>query len=157
MTADPSFARARLLALLVPLALIIGALGSQYIGKLFPCEMCHWQRWPHYFAILIAALAFFVKSPGTQRLLVALAGLAILVSGLIGAYHAGVEYHWWAGITECTSTASGRTLEDIMNAPIVRCDVPQWTLGLISLAGFNFLISTAAALAIFAGLRRKMA
>ena len=37
--------------------------------------------------------------------LVALAAIAILVSGAIGAFHAGVEYKWWDGITACTSCA----------------------------------------------------
>ncbi|MEO7655182.1 MAG: disulfide bond formation protein B, partial [Sphingomicrobium sp.] len=49
---------ARLLALLLPASLLAGALGSQYVGGLFPCEMCYWQRWPHAAAILLAALAF---------------------------------------------------------------------------------------------------
>ena len=53
---------ARLLALLLPLGLLGGALGSQYIGGLHPCEMCYWQRWPHAAAILLAALAF--TAPG---------------------------------------------------------------------------------------------
>jgi disulfide bond formation protein DsbB len=48
----------------------------------------------------------------------------------------------------------GDPLEAILNAPLVRCDQVQWELFGISLAGFNFLISTAAALAIFALLRR---
>ncbi|MFL6722003.1 MAG: disulfide bond formation protein B, partial [Sphingomonas sp.] len=51
-------AAARLIALLLPLALLGGALGSQYLGGLHPCEMCYWQRWPHAAAILLAALAF---------------------------------------------------------------------------------------------------
>ncbi|MBC7950532.1 MAG: disulfide bond formation protein B, partial [Rhodospirillaceae bacterium] len=38
---------ARWLALLVPAGLLGGALGSQYLGGLYPCEMCYWQRWPH--------------------------------------------------------------------------------------------------------------
>lgn len=142
-----------MLALLIPLTLILGALGTQFIGGLFPCEMCHWQRWPHYFAIPVAALAFFVKPAGTQRLLVALAAVAILISGLIGAFHAGVEYHWWPGITACT--AGYTSLEDIMSAPLVRCDVAQWEFAGISLAGFNFLISTIGALTIFWLLARK--
>ena len=37
-----------------------------------------------------------------------------------------------------------------MNTPLVRCDEPAWPLLGISLAGFNFLISTATGLAIFA-------
>jgi disulfide bond formation protein DsbB len=138
---------ARRLALLLPLALIAGALGSQYIGHLFPCEMCHWQRWPHYTAILIAALAFVVPGRGPVRALVTLAALAIAISGAIGAFHAGVEYHWWEGITACSQTASGHggsadeILARLMNAPIVRCDSAQWTLFGISLAGFNAILS----------------
>ena len=147
------FDAARWLALGVPLALIAGALGSQYWGGLFPCEMCHWQRWPHYTAIVLAALAFVV--PGTAaRALVALAGIAILMSGAIGVFHAGVEYHWWQGITACTTTvASGGgnmddLLERIMKAPLIRCDQAQWTLFGISLAGFNALFSLAGGFAV---------
>ena len=33
---------ARLLAFLLPLALLAGAYGSQYFGGLYPCEMCWW-------------------------------------------------------------------------------------------------------------------
>src|SRR6185312_13916599 len=35
------------------LALLLGALGFQYLAHLPPCEMCHWQRWPHIAAALI--------------------------------------------------------------------------------------------------------
>ena len=58
-------AAARLIALLLPLALLGGALGSQYLGGLHPCEMCYWQRWPHAAAILLAALAF--TAPAASR------------------------------------------------------------------------------------------
>lgn len=37
-----------------------------------------------------------------------------------------------------------------MNAPVVRCDHAPWDLFGISLAGFNFLISTAGAILVFA-------
>lgn len=143
---------ARALALAVPLALMAGALGSQYLGGLFPCEMCHWQRWPHYAAIVLAGAALIPQAP--QRQLVALAALAIAVSGAIGVFHAGVEYGWWAGITGCTTTIGSTTgstedlLKQIMAAPLIRCDQPQWTLWGVSLAGFNALFSLAAALAI---------
>jgi len=33
---------------------------------------------------------------------------------------------------------------------VIRCDEPQWTLFGISLAGFNFLISTVGGLAVLA-------
>ncbi|OYY92021.1 MAG: disulfide bond formation protein DsbB [Sphingomonas sp. 28-66-16] len=160
-----AFDRARLIALLLPLALMAGALGSQLVGGLYPCEMCHWQRWPHYAAIALAALAFVVPGADARRVLVALAALAILTSGAIGVFHAGVEYHWWQGITACTSTigagAGGGTTEDIlarvMAAPIVRCDAPQWTLGGISLAGFNALFSIAGGTAILGLMMRSKA
>ncbi|MGN6269372.1 MAG: disulfide bond formation protein B [Sphingomonas sp.] len=150
---DRHFTSARWIALLLPAALLAGAWGSQLIGGLVPCEMCHWQRWPHYAAVVITALAFVVPGASNRRGLVWLAALAIAISGAIGVYHAGTEYHWWAGMTACTSEiqAGGSTddmLKAIMAAPIVRCDQPQWTLAGISLAGFNAIFSFAGALVI---------
>jgi len=136
-------ARARWIALLVPFALMAGALGSQYIGHLVPCEMCMWQRYPHYGAIAAAALAILLRRTPLSLPLTMLAGLLILTSGGIGAFHAGVEYKWWPGPQHCTgSVAPGADfLKRLLAAPVVRCDEPQWTLFGISLAGFNFLIS----------------
>jgi disulfide bond formation protein DsbB len=150
-----SFQKARALALLVPAALLAGAWGFQLIGHLYPCEMCHWQRWPHYAALPIALLAFVPGMP--QRPLVALAAIAIAISGAIGVAHAGVEYHWWQGFTPCTSTfgSGGDTLTAIMNAPVVRCDAPQWTFAGISLAGFNAIVSLGGALVILVLLTRR--
>lgn len=149
------FAKARALALVISGALIAGALGSQYLGGLAPCEMCLWQRWPHYAAIGLAALAFVVP----QRALVWLAALAILISGGIGIFHAGVEYHWWEGLTQCSqvpgSGGSGNILADIMKTPLVRCDQAQWSLFGISLAGYNAIISIGGALLIMRLLMRK--
>ena len=149
MTRD--FVRARWIALLLPAALLAGAWGFQLIGGLVPCEMCHWQRWPHYAALPLAILAFLMPGVGPRRLLVGLAALAIAASGAIGVLHAGVEYHWWEGFTPCTATVwhSGSVddvLAQIMKAPIVRCDAPQWTLFGVSLAGFNAVLSLGGAL-----------
>lgn len=145
-------ARANLVALLVPAALMAGALGSQYVGGLYPCEMCHWQRWPHYAAIALALAAFALKSP-IRPVMIALAAFAILTSGGIGVAHAGVEYHWWPGFTACSSTAGGTSMHDILNAPIIACDKAQWRFGGISLAGFNALFSLLGGLTVLALLR----
>jgi disulfide bond formation protein DsbB len=156
------FTTARALALLIPLALMAGALAFQYLGHLYPCEMCWWQRYPHIAAIILAGLAFVAPGIGAKRALVLLAALAIIVSGAIGAFHAGVEYHWWEGITACSSTMTGsggtpaEQLARIMNAPIVRCDVAQWTLYGISLAGFNALLSLGGGAAILWLMRRPI-
>lgn len=142
-------ATARLLVLLLPTALMAGALGSQYLGGLYPCEMCHWQRWPHYAAIGIAILAFIIRP--AARPLTILAAIAIIISGAIGAFHAGVEYGWWEGLTQCsTISSSGDVLADIMSAPLVRCDEVQWALFGISLAGWNAIISLGGGAAILA-------
>jgi disulfide bond formation protein DsbB len=148
--------RARAVALIVPAVLVGGAYGFQYLGGLFPCEMCWWQRYAHFAALGLAVAAFVL--PG-KRLWVALAGLAILVSGLIGGYHAGVEYGWFKGLTECTSQISfsggGDPLKAILSAPIIRCDVVQWKIFGISLAGFNFILSVLGAGAVFGLLGKK--
>ena len=140
---------ANILALAVPVALLGGADVGQYAFGLYPCDMCWWQRYPHFAAIALATLAF-VAPP--RRLWIALAALAVLGSGLIGAFHAGVEYGWWEGLTACSNAAGsgdGDPLAAVLNAPLVRCDEIQWSLFGISLAGWNFILSTLGAGAIF--------
>ncbi|MEW4449553.1 disulfide bond formation protein B [Qipengyuania sp. JC766] len=151
----PATRLAQRLALGIPAALLAGAYISEFGFGLYPCEMCWWQRWPHFAAVGLA-LASTVLPP--RKLWIAMAALAILVSGAIGGFHAGVEYDWWEGITGCANMVAageGSALDAILNAPIVRCDEAPWTLFGISLAGFNFLISTAAGLAILALIARK--
>jgi len=154
MTASDRLAQR--LALAVPALLLGGAYVGEYAFGLWPCEMCWWQRYAHFAALALALLSTVVAP---RRVLVGLAGLAILVAGLTGAYHAGVEYGWWEGFTACSNFAvtpeGGNALDAIMNAPLVRCDEVQWSLFGISLAGWNFLVSTASALWIFALLRKK--
>ncbi len=142
------------LALLVPAGLLGGALFSQYAMGLYPCEMCYWQRWPHWAALLFAVLGFATRKESWSDILIILAAIAIAVSGLIGGFHAGVEYGWWEGITGCANNVAPANsaddmLANITNAPLIRCDVPQWTLWSISLAGFNFLLSLGGALTIW--------
>ena len=141
-------ALARLIALLLPLALLGGALGSQYLGGLHPCEMCYWQRWPHGAAILLAALAFTGSAESSRsRAFTLLAALAIAVSGAIGVYHAGVELRIFEGLTACTATGAV-TLQDILATPLVRCDQVQWSFLGISMAGWNAILSLGGAAAI---------
>ena len=147
--------RARALALLVPAGLLGGALLSQYVGGLYPCEMCYWQRWPHAAAILLAIGALLSPLGSARtRPLVLLAALAIAISGAIGVFHAGVELGYWEGITTCT-TSGAVSLEDILNVPLIRCDQVQWSFLGISMAGWNAIISLAGAAAITALAWRK--
>lgn len=139
-----------LLAGAYSLAMILGALFFQYVVLVPPCEMCHWQRWPHDVAFVVGlggALLFYFRiiDRSSMRLLAWLTLLAILVTAGIGAWQAGVEYRWWPGPASCTGPRFLLTQGLDLNAPVVSCDNPQWTLLGISLAGYNFLCSTALA------------
>jgi disulfide bond formation protein DsbB len=140
----------RLIALLLPLALLGGALGFQYIGGLYPCEMCWWQRYPHAAAIVLAALAFTASAESKRsRTLTLLAALAIAISGAIGVYHAGVELQIFQGFTTCSTTAKAASttelLQQLMKVPLIRCDQVQWSLFGISMAGWNAIFSLSGA------------
>src|SRR5690349_3734013 len=139
-----SLQQARALALLVPAALLAAAFGSEYLGGLYPCEMCWWQRWAHFGALAFALLSF-APMADKGRSMVWLAALAILTSGAIGAYHAGVEAKIFEGFTQCTASGGGGTAEEmldrILSGPLVRCDDIQWSFLGISMAGWNAIVS----------------
>ncbi len=151
-------AAARLIALLLPLLLLAAAYGSQYFGGLFPCEMCWWQRYAHFAALPLAALAFTGPAESSRaRAFTLLAALAIAVSGAIGVYHAGVELKIFEGFTQCTGTGAV-TLEEIIHAPLIRCDQVQWSFLGISMAGWNAIISlSGAAVITFLALKGRRA
>jgi disulfide bond formation protein DsbB len=148
-----SLGLAKLLALLLPAALLAGAYGSEYFGGLFPCEMCWWQRYAHFVALAFALAAYAGgRLPDRGRSLVWLAALGILASGAIGVYHAGVEAGVFEGFTQCTSTISGGSTDDLLKAilaaPVIRCDQIQWAFLGISMAGWNAILSVSGALLV---------
>ncbi len=152
----PNLSLARALALLVPVALLAGAWAFQFWGGLFPCEMCWWQRYAHLVAVALALTAFAVaRRRGLDRIFLGLAALAILTSGMIGVYHAGVEAGIFPGFTQCSrnvfhATSTNDLMTQIMNKPLISCDQVQWrdpVLGL-SMAAWNAMISTLFALLI---------
>ncbi|HEV2649679.1 MAG TPA: disulfide bond formation protein B [Rhizomicrobium sp.] len=144
----------------VSLALILGALGFQYIGNYPPCEMCHWQRWPHIAAAVVGLIGGLLLSSGvlparTAPFVAALAILGVAAGGVMGVYHAGVEWHWWLGPQACTTGFVFNGHLDL-TAPVPHCDIPAWTLFGISLAGYNAIFSLgAAALGTVLLVRRK--
>ncbi len=136
-------------------ALLIGALGFQYIGGLPPCKLCYWQRYPHMIAVVIGVLALF----GRSRLLPVLGALAALTSANVGLYHTGVERGWWEGPTTCTSGPIGglstdALVDQIMAAPLVRCDDIAWQFMSLSMASWNAIASLLLAIIWIAAARR---
>jgi disulfide bond formation protein DsbB len=138
-------------------ATLAGAWFMQLVMKLQPCPLCLEQRIFHYIAVPLAALvAVAAWRKAARGLLAAGFGLLLLlmVTGAgLAAYHAGVEWHWWAGPSECTgplNSFGSNLLKELETFSIVRCDEASWRLFGLSLAGYNVLISLA--LAALAGL-----
>ncbi|MGN6517550.1 MAG: disulfide bond formation protein B [Rhizomicrobium sp.] len=143
----------------VSAALILGALGFQYLGGYPPCEMCMWQRYPHFVTIAVglgggALLAAGLLPQSLAKPVALVAALAIAITGAIGVYHAGVEWNLWKGPSACTGSAFQLSGTLNLNAHVVSCDHAAWRLFGISMAGYNAIISLAAAAFAFALLAR---
>jgi len=114
--------------------------------RLAPCELCLWQRWPYWVAVGFAALALVL--PRFRAPLLVLAGVAALVSGVLGGFHLGVEQGFWPSpLAGCKAATAGgaMSIEDMMKslAPIPNkpCDAPAFLIpGLpISMAAMNMV------------------
>lgn len=149
--------RSGLLVALAAAGTLALVLIAQYGFGLPPCEMCHWQRWPHIAALVFGLGALLL--PRWRAQLLGLAALSFAITGGIGVFHAGVEWKWWQGLTSCSSTTTASSLDalraQLMAAPVVRCDEAAIRVLGLSMAGWNALWS--AALAIFALLAAKRA
>jgi disulfide bond formation protein DsbB len=141
---------------------LCGAWFFQYVLKLPPCPICLDERIPYYIGIplaLLTAIAAQRRAPG--RLVPV--GLAVLLLAFLwntglSAYHAGVEWHWWPGPTDCSGpisdfTAKGPLINQLQSVQLVRCDAAAWRLFGISLAGYDALVSLALAAIAALGLR----
>ncbi|WP_299702765.1 disulfide bond formation protein B [uncultured Tateyamaria sp.] len=135
-------------------ALLLGAFAFQHLGGLPPCKLCIWQRYPHVAAIALGALALFFPLP----VLIALGAIAALSTAGVGAYHVGVEQGWWEGPTSCSSGAidtldPDALFDQIMAAPLIRCDEIAWQFAGLSMAGWNMVLSIMIAAVWIAALR----
>lgn len=136
-------------------ATLAGAWYFQLVLHLPPCPLCLEERIPYHVVIplsLLLAIAAWVRAPAK---LLAVGFVVILAAALfnvvLSTYHAGVEWHLWAGPTDCTGTLNdlktgGALADQLRSFNVVRCDEAAWRLFGISLAGYNALISLALAL-----------
>lgn len=140
-------------------ALLLGALGFQHLGGLAPCEMCLWQRWPHGAAIALGALGLVLP----WMIVPLLGAVAAATTAGIGLYHTGVERDWWEGATACSTgdlssigqLSTQDLLAQIMDAPLVRCDVVAWEFLSLSMASWNAALSAGLAVIwVLAAMRR---
>jgi disulfide bond formation protein DsbB len=131
-------------------ATLAGAWFMQLMLDIRPCPLCLEQRYAYYLMVPLAALTALAAAKDAPRA-VLLVGLAILAAAALGnaglaTYHAGAEWHFWQGPTECTGPvgnlgSAGNLLERLDTVKVVRCDEVQWKFLGLSLAGYNVLIS----------------
>jgi disulfide bond formation protein DsbB len=145
-------ARASFLLALASAAILVAALGLQYLGGLPPCRLCIWQRWP-YVALIALSLIGWRWQP---RAMLGVAALVLLGGAGLAAYHVGIEQGWWALPAGCVAGGSAQTVEELRRmlaeAPPA-CDQVGFTLLGLTLAGWNVVASLAlAAFAVVAGL-----
>jgi disulfide bond formation protein DsbB len=139
-------------------ATIMGAWYFQYVLGLAPCPLCLEQRVAYYVSVPLAAVVAIAAGRGAPRSVLAagfaIIALAMLFNAGLALFHAGVEWKWWPGPQECSGAPdvlapSGDLLQDLEKGRIsvVRCDEAAWRdpFGLLSLAGYNVLISLALA------------
>jgi disulfide bond formation protein DsbB len=164
--AEPA-AAAALAIFVISAATLAGAWYFQLVVGLPPCPLGLEERIAYHIVIplsLLMAIAALVRAP--PKLL--MVGFAVIIVAMacnvaLGAYHAGVEWHWWAGPTDCTGPltdlrAGGSLLNQLQSIHIVRCDEAAWRFLGISLAGYNALISLLlAAVAAYGLVARKPA
>lgn len=148
-------------------ATVGSALGFEHIGGYIPCMLCLLEREPYYYGIPVAAAAFLSSLLGAPswltRLLLAVAGIMMIVGAGMGVYHSGVEWHFWEGPTTCSTTVNavttnaGNLLDDLNTIKGPSCtDAAGRFLGL-SFAGWNVIASVILAAIAFIGLRAKKA
>jgi disulfide bond formation protein DsbB len=131
-------------------ATLAGAWYFELVLKLAPCPLCLEERIAYHVIIplsLLMAIAALVRAPH-KLLAVGLTAIIIaaLCNAILGAYHAGVEWQFWAGPTECSGplnslNSGGALLNRLNDLHVVRCDEAAWRFLGISLAGYNVLIS----------------
>jgi disulfide bond formation protein DsbB len=159
---DDLAAAAALAVALIAAATLLGAWFFQFVLKYPPCPLCLDQRIAYYVTIPLGVLLFVMARVGAPAALVRVGLLVVLVASLANAvlatYHAGIEWHWWAGPTDCSGPLNelgggGGLLGQIQDIHVVRCDQAAWRFLGLSLAGYNVLISLALAAIAFCGLR----
>jgi len=146
---DPPRAAAAILVI-VGLATIGGFFFFEYVLGLPPCPLCLEQRLPFYFSVPLAAMLWLGAGYGASRKVLMLGFLVIAGAMLwntgLAAFHAGVEWKFWPGPTECSGPinslgSAGNLMKSLQSIRVVRCDEAAWRLFGISLPGYNVFVS----------------
>jgi disulfide bond formation protein DsbB len=164
IAANPALAAA-LAIMLIAAATLVGAWFFELVLDIRPCPLCLEQRYAYYLAVPLAALTGFAAMRHAPRQLLMAAFVILLLATLanawLGGYHAGVEWKFWPGPTDCSGPLvdfgkAGNLLDQLDKVKVVRCDEVQWRFLGLSLAGYNALISLAMAAIAGLGIARSV-
>ncbi len=127
----------------------------QYGFGFLPCPLCYYQRYPWWLLVMLGLFGWLLSSfyqekdneRDNYRGFLLILGMAVMIfSATLAAYHAGIEWKFWAGPSTCSAinmtdpTAQG--IDDFFNAAkVVRCDQAALVVAGLSLSGWNFVIS----------------
>lgn len=136
----------------VAIATIAGAHLFEAVGYA-PCKLCLQQRYAYYIGAPLALLVALIAPSQTTlaRALLLLVALLFAANAIFGAYHAGVEWGWWPGPTDCAPTGggvsmqAGSLLQQMQTARVVNCSAAALRIFGLSLAGWNAIICAAMA------------
>ena len=138
------------------------ALVFQYLGRLHPVQivpgaahalLCRRAADGGGAALVGAWLAGLADA----RLLLLAGGLLMVYSLYLGIHHAGVEWGWWAGPTDCgavdagAGSSSGGVLDQIDTVIPPSCDKASLRILGLSFAGWNAVASFFLALVALRG------
>lgn len=150
----------------IGLATIGGFFFFEYVLGYPPCPLCLDQRKAFYAAVPLAALLWLGASFGAKRKVLllgfAVIGLLMLWNTGLSAFHAGVEYKFWPGPSDCSGAlnslgSAGGMLDRLQSIRVVRCDEAAWTFLGVSLAGYDVLVSLFMAMVALLGFRAAQA
>jgi disulfide bond formation protein DsbB len=129
---------------------IIGFFFFEFGLGLRPCPLCLEQRIAFYICVPLAGMLWLGAHYDAARKVMLLGFFAVTAFMLwnagLGAYHAGVEWKFWPGPTDCSGPlddlgSGGGLLDQIQKIRVVRCDQAAWRFLGLSLAGWNVLVS----------------
>jgi disulfide bond formation protein DsbB len=150
---DPPLAAAATIAAFGALA-ICGFFFFQYVMLLAPCPLCLEQRIAYYICVPLAVMLWLGAGHGASRK-VLIAGFVVIAAVMLwnsglSAYHAGIEWKFWPGPTDCSGPIDKfgsvtNMLNQLQRISLARCDEVAWSFLGISLAGYDVLLSLALA------------
>lgn len=138
------------LALLLALGAIGGAWTFQLIGGYMPCALCLEQRVPYYIGIPLLVAALIVTKLNTRsklgRLLFFNFALCMVWGLYLAIYHAGAEWAFWPGPTDCGGDAvlsndTSTLLAQLETVKLISCTEPAGRFLGLSFAGWNAVSS----------------